>query len=353
MTYIDSLKKIKKKQFSPVYLLYGTESFLIQDLKKQLITYGLMEQDKDTNISSYDLEETPIQDVIADAETYPFFGERKVIFAHNPLFLKAKPDKVSFEHDLDLLQSYLNQPVDYSIIVFIAPYEKLDERKKVTKLLKKQSELIPCQPIKEWELGQWIKDMAKSSNVSIDEQANDALIQEMGSNLLMIQSEVEKMALYVGDGGKITKAVADELISSNPNSSGLKLVDAVIAADLGKAILIYKDLEKAKEEPIVLVALLASQFRTILHAKLLKQKGYSQNQMVQQLKAHPYVIKMSLTREKNFSATQLQTMLVLCTDTDAQIKQGRMDKNLAFELLLNQMIAIRKGKNEKQGIGAF
>ncbi len=38
------------------------------------------------NISTYDLSETSIQDVIADAETYPFFGEQKLIFATNPVF---------------------------------------------------------------------------------------------------------------------------------------------------------------------------------------------------------------------------------------------------------------------------
>ncbi|WP_226036958.1 DNA polymerase III subunit delta [Aquibacillus saliphilus] len=350
MTYFDSLKKIRKKQFTSMYLLYGTESFLIQDVKQQLIRNGLAEEDRDTNISSYDLEETPIQDVIADAETYPFFGERKIIFAQNPVFLKTKPDKISIEHELDILQSYINQPVDYSIIVFIAAYEKLDERKKITKLLKKNCQTIECHPIKEWELGKWIKDMAIASNVSIDDKAFDTIVRETGNNLLMLQNEIEKMALYVGKGGTIDKVIAEELISHNPNSSGLKLVDAIIDQDIGKAIQIYKDLEKVKEDPIALVALLASQFRTILHTKTLKQKGYGQNQMVQQLKAHPYVIKMSLTREKNFSVKQLQSIIEFCTETDAQIKQGKMDKSLAFELLLYKMINLKK---EKQEVGAY
>src|SRR5690625_6347330 len=98
-----------------------------------------MEQSGDENISTYDLEETPIQEVVADAETYPFFGEKKLIYAMNPTFLSTKHKKLPFEHDLVRLEQYISNPVDYSVIVFIAPYEKLDNRKKITKVLDRKS----------------------------------------------------------------------------------------------------------------------------------------------------------------------------------------------------------------------
>ncbi|WP_138415684.1 DNA polymerase III subunit delta [Aquibacillus sediminis] len=342
MSYFDIINKMKKKQFSPTYLFYGTESYLIQELKQQLVTYGLSEQDRDTNISSYDLEETSIQDVIADVETFPFFGERKLIFAYNPSFLKAKPDKTAIEHDVKALQSYLIQPVDFSILIFIAPYEKLDERKKLTKLLKKEAESVACEPIKEWDINKWIAQMAKELHVTVAEDAFELFAQGIGTDLLMLHKELEKLALYVGENNVITKEVAESLLSHSGNTSGLKLVDAVINKDLNHAIRIFKDLEKANEDAIPLIALLASQFRTILHVKLLKQKGYGQNQMVQQLKVHPFVVKMSIKREKNFTFQELQKMLDIFADTDAKIKQGKVDKGLAFELLLYNLIHSRQ-----------
>ncbi|MDC3415580.1 DNA polymerase III subunit delta [Aquibacillus salsiterrae] len=346
MNYFDVLKVIKKKQFSPVYFLFGTETFLIDSIKYELITYSLDDEDRDTNISNYDLEETSIQEVIADAETYPFFGERKIIFASNPSFLKAKPDKTAVEHDLDSLASYLLHPVDYSIIVLIAPYEKIDERKKITKVLKQNSNAISCQSLKDWELDQWITTMAKNEHVSFEKDVIGKLVQEIGPNLMMIKQEMEKMATFVGVGGTITKQIADQLVSHQLTTSGLKLVDAVIEKDLNVAISIFKDLERMGEDPIALLALLASQFRTILHVKLLKQKGYTQSQMAQQLKIHPYVIKMSMSREKSFVLSDLKQAINSCTETDAKIKQGRMDKSLAFELLLYELIHL----NKKQGI---
>ena len=82
-------KKIEKKQFSSIYVLYGTEQFLINETKQKLIANVLTEEEREFNLSTYDLTETPIETVIEDAETFPFFGERKLIIAQNPFFLTA------------------------------------------------------------------------------------------------------------------------------------------------------------------------------------------------------------------------------------------------------------------------
>ncbi|WP_099158564.1 DNA polymerase III subunit delta [Virgibacillus ndiopensis] len=337
MTYLEVLKQVKNKQISPVYLLYGTEAFFIQNLKKQ-ITKAVLPADDFENLSTYDLAETPIQEVIADAETYPFFGEKKLIIAQNPTFLKAKSEKVPFEHDIDTLQNYLTQPVDYSVIVFIATYEKIDERKKVSKLLKKNGTVAVCNPIKEHDISKWIKTLADNLKITIAPDAYEVLELELAANLHLLQSEISKLALFVGEGGTVTKDIAEDLISHTSNSSSLRLVDAVIEGNLHKAISIFKDLEKMKEEPIALIGLLAFQFRTILRVKLLKQKGYSQPQMQKQLGAHPYVIKIAMGREQRFTTQALQEILDKLANADATMKQGKMEKDLAFELLLYELI---------------
>ncbi|MDC3413326.1 DNA polymerase III subunit delta [Aquibacillus sp. 3ASR75-11] len=338
MAYFEAIKKIKEKQFSPIYLVYGTESYLIQDVKQYLVRYVLNEADKDTNVSTYDLEETTIQDVITDAETYPFFGGTKLIFAYHPIFLKARPDKVAVEHNMDALQSYLINPAPYTVLIFIAPYEKVDERKKITKTIKKSGEIVHCEPVKEWELKKWIDKIASDLNIELQDTVNELIAQEVGPNLLALQNEMQKLALYVGDHGFVTVDIAEQLLSNSAETSGFKLVDAVIDQKLDKAIQIFKELEKAKEEPIALLALLASQFRTIYHVKVLSEKGYSQKQMAQQLKVHPFVVKMAHQREKSFSYDQLKRIIQLFTETDVQMKQGQMEKGLAFELLLYHLV---------------
>jgi len=286
----------------------------------------------------FDLEETPIEEVITDVETYPFFSETKLVIANHPIFLKAQPDKLPFEHKITALETYIKQPVDYTTLILIAQYEKLDERKKIVKQLKKEVTFVECNAIKEYEITKWIENLSKNLNIQIDSDAYSVIERESSTNLFLLQNEIEKMAMYVGANGVVTKQIAEELISKNLNSSAIRLIDAVIEQDLKKALAIYHDLVKMKEEPIAFIGLLAFQFRMLLRVKLLKNKGYGQQQLQKQIQAHPYVIKMALQREKRFGINQLKHIMIALADADAKMKQGTMEKNLTFELLLYQLI---------------
>lgn len=331
------MKLAKENKLPPVILLYGTESFFIQNLQNEISKTALSGSGEE-NLSTYDLEEVPIQEAIIDAETYPFFGERKLLILHNPFFLTAKQVKTPFEHDVTQLEHYLAKPTDYSIVVLIAPYEKLDNRKKITKLLHKQAMTAECNPIKEQDTKKWIQTMAQEYNITIEPDAYDVFEGELVVNLHLIQKEIQKLATYVGENGVVTKDIAEKLVARTANSSALLLVDAVLERDLAKAMLIQQDLKKMKEEPIGLIALLAFQFRTILRVKLLKQKGYSQFQIQKQIGGHPYVIKIASDRERRFTEERLRDIMSLLTNTDAAIKHGEVEKYLALELLLFALI---------------
>lgn len=336
MSYMEVLKKIKKDNIAPVYFLYGSEAYFIENLKNKLIEK--VTENSDDSLSIYDLEEVPIEEVIGDVETYPFFSDRKLVIAMNPVFLKPKPDKLPFEHNISELERYIASPVEYSTLVIIAPYEKIDERKKVSKLLKKQTTVAECNAIKDNDLKQWVESLARKLDITITKEAYEIFEAELSTNLHQLENELRKLALYTGPQGEITKEIAEELISHTTNSSSLRLVDAVIERNLHKAIMIFKDLLKMKEEPIALISLIAFQFRSILRVKLLKQQGYSQFQMQKQLGVHPYVVKIALNRERQFTVERLERIMIQLTNTDAAIKQGKMEKDLAFELLLYELI---------------
>lgn len=339
MSYLDVLKQIENKKISPMFLLYGKEPYFIQNLVEAISNVVLSEEDQaNENFSTYDLEETPVEEVVGDAETYPFFGDAKLVIAHNPTFLQARNTALPFEHNLERLEYYINNPVNYSVLIFVAPYEKLDNRKRITKLLHKKATVATCNPIKEHEVSKWVVNLAAKFNINIANNAFEVFETELAADLHLIQNEVKKLALFVGENGIVTKEIAQQLLSQSMNSSALRLADAVMERNLHTAISIYKDLEKMNEEPIAMLALLAFQFRIILRVKLLKEKGYSQFQIQKQIGGHPYVIKLAYQRERRFSMSQLEQIIDKLTKTDASIKQGKMEKELAFELLLYDLI---------------
>ena len=333
----ETLQKLKKNDIQDVYLLTGPEYFIVEQFKTNLIQ--VVKGDDTEDITTYDLMETPIQDVIADAETIPFFSEKKIIFVYHPSFLLAKSDKTPITHDVTSLEQYVEQPAPYTIFVLIAPYEKVDKRKSITKKLLKQSAVVDCHPLQEKALRSWMMEIANHLQIHLTDETFQLLESEFADDLYMLEREMEKLALYVGAGNTVTKEIADEVISPSKAYNALQLVDAVLKRNLHEAVKIYKDLEKMNEEPIGLIALLAYQFRVIFQVKLLKEKGYNLQKIQSEVNVHPYVVKLAVQRSNAFHEERLTHIIHQLTNTDAAIKKGTMEKGIAFELLLYELVA--------------
>ncbi|WP_042354995.1 DNA polymerase III subunit delta [Bacillus rubiinfantis] len=330
----EAWKKIQQQEIAPIYLIYGTEAFLINETKNILLKELLTEEETDFNFAVYDLEETPIEMAIEDAETFPFFGERKLLFLHNPAFLTAEKSKDKVEHNLSRFEAYIQQPAPYTVMVIAAPYEKLDERKKITKELKRRAEIIEAKKLNERELTNWIKAQVRSRGFAIDEHACERLLALVGTNMFMIVSELDKICLYAAGQGNITVHLVEELVAKSLEQNIFTLIEKVVQRRLEDALRIYYDLLKQNEEPIKILALLAGQFRLIYQVKELSRKGYGQQQIASYLKTHPFRVKLALGQAGKFTDEELLRIMNLLAEADYQMKTGGMNKSLLIELFL-------------------
>ena len=142
MSFQKEIAKIKEKKFDSVYVLLGKERYLTNQFKQQLIASGMEEEEQSFNLMTFDMKQDLLDNVMIEAQTIPFFGERKIIFIQEPYFLTGEKKKTDVEHNLNTLLDYLDEPSQSTILVFLAPYDKLDERKKIVKKLKKEATLI-------------------------------------------------------------------------------------------------------------------------------------------------------------------------------------------------------------------
>ena len=331
---LDIWKSIKRGQFAPVYLLYGTEAYLLNETKQLLIDHALQEDEMDFNFSQFDLEETSIETALEDAETLPFMGERRLVFMQNPFFLTAEKTKSKVEHNVKRLEAYLADPVPYSIVVLTAPYAKLDERKKITKELKRKAEVIEAKKLGEHELRGWINERAAVSGTQIDADAVDLLIELAGTNLMMLTNELDKMVLYTDDSKRITAEVVEKLVAKSLEQNIFTLVDDVLQRNMQSALSIYHELLRQNEEPIKILSVMAGQIRLMYQVKELSRQGYSQQKIAGHLKIHPYRVKLALEKTGKFQERELLSIMNDLAETDYKMKTGQIDKAVALELLL-------------------
>ncbi|AQP53232.1 DNA polymerase III subunit delta [Vagococcus penaei] len=334
MSIQTELAKIKKQQIAPIYVLQGTESFLIDEFITTLKQTILTPDDEAFNVIRFNMEETELAVAIEEAEMMPFFGDYKLIIIDQPYFFTGEKRKNELIHQTDSLLNYLKEPSPTSVIVFIAPYQKFDERKKTVKLLKKEAIIVNTMPLSEKETKKYVADYINNEGFGIHPKTFDYLCYLCDMNLSRLMNELDKLFLYAQETKDISMSAVKELVPKSLEHNIFDMVNYVMSGKQEEALQLYEDLLKQGEETIKINAILISQFRLYLQVKLLLSIHYQQSNMVDMLKVHPYRVKLACQQVKRFSIDDLGNIFDQLVENDFKFKTGFMDQKLLFELFI-------------------
>ncbi|MFA5602218.1 MAG: DNA polymerase III subunit delta [Bacilli bacterium] len=314
-----------------IYVLYGTEKYLIDQKLKSILSKENISFD---NISKYDMKETPLSFVLEDALMPSLFTNKKFIICNNCYFLTASTIKSDIDHNTDELVNYINLKNNDTIIIFIVDYETLDERKKVVKLLKKETNLYKANKLIDNDLINYIINHLKENNYKISR--NDALYlkDRTNNNLDIVYQELNKLMLYKENEKEITEEDINELVSKNIDDNIFSLINAVVDNNKPKIMEIYNELIRNNEEPVKIIVLIANQFRLIYQTKVLYNQGYTEKDISSKLGVHPYRIKLAYQKGKIMDEKKILKYLSYLANLDFEIKSGKIDKYLGLELFL-------------------
>ncbi|SFG08115.1 DNA polymerase III subunit delta [Sporolactobacillus nakayamae] len=325
------------KPLAPIYLLFGTQDFLIQMMKKNITSEALNDEERDFNFSKYDMTELPLEHAIEDAETIPFFGDKKVVIIENAYFLTAERTKTKIEQKIDRLEQYMEHPAESAVLIINAPYEKLDRRKKIVKKLEKSAAVYELSHLSDTTLFTILENVAAQYGTRYTKEGHEQLLAAIGPHLGQLANEVGKCALYCDADRAIDAQVVEEIGSKSLETNVFLLVNQVMHRKTAQALQLLHELVRMKEEPLKLLALLERQFRIVYQAGYYQKEGYTQNSIASKIGVHPYAVKLALEQTRLFSTALLQNALEKCAQTDYQIKTGQADKVLALELLIVQI----------------
>lgn len=331
----SALQKIKSQPLAPIYLVLGTEAYLQDKVRKAFLKRLDLQKD-DLDLVSFDMEQDYLNLAVAEADTLPLFSseDKRLIFIENPFFLTAERKSGVPEHDFEDFLTYLAQPADTAVMVIMAPYEKLDERKKITKALKKAAVVIDVQPLQEKDAIVYLKRSVENSGLQMDRKTLDLFIQLTDLDLSKGMRELEKLVLYAGGNNTITTEELLALIPKSLDHNLFDLTDHLLAGRTEAALRLYQDLLLQGEETIKLNAVLISQLRLLLQTQILMKQGNQQSNIAKILGIHPYRIKLAMQQVRKFSAKRLMQVYDRLIENDYLVKTGKMDKELLFQLTI-------------------
>lgn len=307
-----------------IYFYYGDEEFNISNAIKKLKS----QLDKNFIEMSYKEFDNPkFPDLIAAISTQPMMFGKMLIVIDCINYFKAKKEDGFDDKQLKQLDQTLqgvNENLDIVFRAWSDPNAKnktsVDKRKKIFKLLAKFNpyEFVQIPSYKTDELENWIKNQAKIHSLKINPDAVTTLLLQVGGNLRMLDSELEKLKVYVGEN-TVTKDIVKEICVNNEDL--FAFIDYLATGDKAHALEEYQKLLNSTH-PLAIMAVL----HTMLHQKI-QIKSYSKTQSADEIarliNMHPYRVKLEIGRLKNVSLQTLVNLKQNLTEAEYKIKTGQ------------------------------
>lgn len=310
-----------------IIFLYGKDYYRsFTNLQKIIKRYKSIHK-SGINFQFFDLKKSSFSDFFESFQIKAMFQEKKLFLLEN-VFQNQEFQK-NFLKNADFFKKTEN------IIIF---YEKkeISSDSEFFIFLKKNATSYEFKLLQENKLKQWIKNKIKKLGGKISESATELLKEYVGSNLWQMENEIKKLICYC-KGKTIQKEDVEILIRPQPQADIFKTIDALAFQRKKIALfLLEKHLEKG-DSPNYLFLMIANQFRNLLIIKDLLEKGKTQQEILQRVPLHPYLIKKTISQAQKFSFLRIKEIYRNIFDIDQKIKKGKISDEVGLFLLISKI----------------
>ncbi len=178
---------------------------------------------------------------------------------------------------------------------------------------------------------------AKRLGFRLEPVAARVLVDRMGANPVRLARELERLALWAGDGGEVSAADLDAMIADTSEAAVWSLSDALLERDAARALAIGERLIDQGENVTGLIYGLASRLRKACAAVAQLEDGVPPKQVESSLGMHPYAAKQLVARLREADLGELREATETLADLEVWCRGGAdYGDELALTLALRQ-----------------
>lgn len=310
----------------PLYVLAGPERFLKRLVLEHLVKRLTAGQHEEWSRSEYAGDSEHLADVLTEVQTPAFWGGRRVIIVDD-----AEPFVSRYRETLEkLVQRELTG-------VLVLLMEKWASNTHLAKALPHDA-LISCEAPKPRQLIAWCQARAqKQYGKKLPADAAELLVELGGGDLGILEQELNKLAVYVGDRDTITSQDVDKLVAGNRVQTVWQILDALGQGNVASALVILDRLLEQGEEPLAILGALSWQLRKVARVARLLAQGTPETQALLRVGVPTWQRERVLALLRRLGRRALRVYDGLL-QTDLQIKSTHMSPRLALETLLVRLL---------------
>jgi DNA polymerase III subunit delta len=319
-TPLDPLRKDLVKDKRPYYLFTGEQSWIVDEAVSLLRIR--LDIDPNTGFEYRRLEmRTKWEDLEALLRNYSFFDGPKLVHFEVPgaisVDLKAS------------LNAFLEESPGPSVLCITAPnLTQLMAAK--NRIGKAKGFALKFTALKGKALEDWTRAALRGKDLDFHSQVPSMLVDRLPPDPGDIASEIEKLALVVGEGGKLDPAHVEKLVAVHPDLDIFRLTDNLISGHEKQLLKVLSDLlDSGRHEPPALMGLLASNLTQVFKARALMDMGLPQGAILDRMGGHPFANRKAMDRAGKSSRREILAWILNLQKLDSKLRrvnkrQGRM-----------------------------
>ncbi len=311
-------------------LLHGANEFLISKKILEIRNYIEPVDLMDVNFVQIDAKSSSLDEIINVCSTIPFMTNYRVVLV-NFLSDLIKSDK---SYDWENLSVQIDNFPESTFVIF-----RENELKKTDSIFKFLSDSViktNFENFKYRELLEWAKSRFDDLGVFIDSKALSLLVESVGTDLRLLDSEIQKLSMYKPSEMITDKDVGD-LVAYVKEQSIFKLVDFVIDGNVNHSLKLIRSLIDSGQSFTFIKRMIERQIRLVFMVKSLKSQGFNSAQIGPKVSLFGYPLQKTLELEARLTEFRLIDMYQMILDSEIRERKGEMSEELSFEMLIYEL----------------
>lgn len=334
----------------PGYVLAGDEVFLLDRCRAAVLKAFVPPDLRDFCLSDLDLSESSIFEILDRAQTPSLMAPFQAIFIRNVRQLYTRGAK---KDEFAAIDRYFRSPNPQALLIFIADFLRIpsDARRmdmddknryeRLTETLGEHCAMVELARVSDEDAMRWTVATAQEAGARLEPDAARELVDALGSDMLLISSELEKLLLYTEGRGRITLGDVETMVLGAKQRSLYELTDAISAHDRVRALALLHGLlnssDAGEDAAIGHLYMLARTFRQML---VILEKNVRDSRAIWQalwqgFRIPPFAADDLIRQARRFrNRRELTRALRLVARADVELRSSPPDKRLVLERLI-------------------
>ena len=340
MLAIEESQKLTLSNLPSLSLFTGTDQGQFEVMKSQVLKQ-IGYDSADLNFAYFDMKEVVYKDVELELVSLPFFADEKIVILDHFVDITTAKKRFLTDDELKSFEEYLDNPSATTNLLIFAE-GKLDSKRRLVKLLKRDAKVFDAVEAKEQELRQYFQKWSQKQGLQFANRSFENLLVKSGFQF----SEIQKNLLFLQSYKEDSVIEEEDIVNAIPKTLQDNIFDLtqfILTKKMDQARDLVRDLTLQGEDEIKLIAVMLGQFRTFTQVKILAESGQTESQIASSLGSflgrnpNPYQIKFALRDSIGLSFSFLKQAISYLIETDYQIKTGLYEKGFLFEKALLQI----------------